>query len=432
MPIVRLSVSSRPSPVYCSFVVHSGLVYVVWEITLRCDLACGHCGSRAGKPRADELTTAEALDLVRQIAEMGAHEVTLIGGEAYLRDDWTIIARAIRDAGMKCTMTTGGRGLTPDRAKAAFEAGVQSVSVSIDGIGATHDMQRGVVGSFDAARTALGNLARAGLEVSVNSQINRLSYPELGNILDLIAEEGGHSWQIQFTVPMGRAADRPEWLMQPYDLLHVIPRIAELAAESERRRVRLWTGNNVGYFGPYETELRKWTYGENAHTSSCGAGMATLGIEADGAIKGCPSLATKDWTGGYIRHVSLRQIWDTTKELRYTRDRTVEDLWGFCRTCYYADVCRAGCTWTSHVFFGRAGNNPYCHHRALEYQNQGLRERLVQVKPAPGEPFDHAMFDIVVEPYVEEDVHRLPIEKTSRHKRLPLAETLPISERINE
>lgn len=401
----------------------SGLVYVVWEITLRCDLACGHCGSRAGKARSDELTTAEALDLVRQIAEMGAHEVTLIGGEAYLREDWTVICRAVRDAGMNCTMTTGGRGMTLDRAKAAFDAGIQSVSVSIDGIGSTHDIQRGVTGSFEAARTALHNLRRVGLDVSVNSQINRLSYPELGSILDLIVEERGHSWQIQFTVPMGRAADRPEWLMQPYELLHVIPRIAELAGEAEMRGVRLWTGNNVGYFGPHESELRKWTFGEDAHTTSCGAGIATMGIEADGAIKGCPSLTTKDWTGGHIRNMSLRQIWDNTKELRYTRDRTVADLWGFCRSCYYADICRAGCTWTSHVFFGRPGNNPYCHHRALEHKSQGLRERLVQVKPPPGQPFDHGVFEIVVEPYRDEGVAQVPNAKLNRSKRLPLVES---------
>jgi len=419
---VRISASPHGAHVYHEDVSPSGLVYVVWEITLRCDLACGHCGSRAGKPRADELTTAEALDLVRQIAEMGAHEVTLIGGEAYLREDWTVICRAIRDAGMNCTMTTGGRGMTLERAKAALDAGIQSVSVSIDGIGATHDIQRGVTGSFEAARTALHNLRQVGLDVSVNSQINRLSYPELGAILDLIAEERGHSWQIQFTVPMGRAADRPDWLMQPHELLHVIPRIAELAGEAEKRGVRLWTGNNVGYFGPHESELRKWTFGEDAHTTSCGAGIATMGIEADGAIKGCPSLTTKDWTGGHIRNLSLRQIWDTTKELRYTRDRTVADLWGFCRTCYYADICRAGCTWTSHVFFGRPGNNPYCHHRALEYKSRGLRERLVQVKPPPGEAFDHGIFEIVVEPYRDEGVAILPNAKVSRSKRLPLVE----------
>src|SRR6188474_861009 len=53
-------------------------VYAVWETTLRCDLACRHCGSRAGRSRPDELTTEEALDLVRQMAELGVKEVTII------------------------------------------------------------------------------------------------------------------------------------------------------------------------------------------------------------------------------------------------------------------------------------------------------------------------------------------------------------------
>src|SRR5581483_2591162 len=96
----RLSRGGRLETLRTICVTDTGLIYVVWELTLRCDLACDHCGSRAGKARPDELTTDEALDLVRQIAEMGAREVTIIGGEAYLRDDWHVIARAIVDAGM--------------------------------------------------------------------------------------------------------------------------------------------------------------------------------------------------------------------------------------------------------------------------------------------------------------------------------------------
>src|SRR5580704_1673390 len=92
-------------------------VYAVWEITLRCDLACRHCGSRAGRARPDELSTPEALDLVRQMAELGVKHVTLIGGEAYLRDDWLRIARAIRDHGMVPSMTTGARGMTREVAR---------------------------------------------------------------------------------------------------------------------------------------------------------------------------------------------------------------------------------------------------------------------------------------------------------------------------
>ena len=90
-------------------------IYVVWEITLKCDLGCKHCGSRAGHVRDHELSTERCLQTVDELAAMGVREVTLIGGEAYLRDDWDIIARAITDKGMAAGMTTGARNLTDER-----------------------------------------------------------------------------------------------------------------------------------------------------------------------------------------------------------------------------------------------------------------------------------------------------------------------------
>ena len=370
-------------------------IYAVWEITLQCDLACRHCGSRAGQPRHDELSTAECLDLVRQMAELGVQEVTLIGGEAYLRQDFLEIVREVKRLGMSATMTTGGRGIDAARAVAIFEAGIDSVSVSIDGAEATHDRLRGVTGSFRSALAALGHLRKAGARVSCNTQINRLTLPELPDLLEAIAAAGVHSWQIQLTVPMGRAADEPEVLLQPYDMLELFPLLSRLKSRCDELNVRLWPGNNIGYFGPYESELKGTM--PRGHMASCGAGRSTLGIEADGAIKGCPSLPTEAWTGGNIRDASLKDIWERSEPLRYTRDRTVESLWGYCRDCYYADVCRAGCTWTSFVFFGKAGNNPLCHHRALEMQREGRRERLVRVAQAPGAPFDFGHFEIVLE-----------------------------------
>ena len=52
-------------------------------------------------------------------------------------------------------------------------------------------------------------------------------------------------------------------------------------------------------------------------------------------------------------------------ELECMRDRTVDDLWGHCKTCYYASVCKAGCTWTTHTLLGRPGNSGGgpAHHR---------------------------------------------------------------------
>jgi len=379
-------------------------IIAVWELTLQCDLACRHCGSRAGRKRPDELSTEEALDLVRQMAELGTKEVTLIGGEAYLREDWVTIAKAVRAHGMELTMVTGGRGMTPERAAEAREAGVESASVSVDALEPMHDQLRGVKGSWRAALDAIRNLKAVGIPVSANTQIARPALRDIEPLIDLLIEAGMHSWQVSMTVPMGRAADEPELILEPFQVLEVMPLIARAKRKLMAHKIRLWPGNDIGYFGPYETLLRGTM--PRGHMASCGAGRLTLGIEADGSIKGCPSLPTKDYVGGNVRDHSLRDIWEQAGALRFTRDRTSDDLWGYCKECYYGDECRGGCSWTAHVVFGRIGNNPFCHHRALEYLGQGLRERLRQVTPAEGKPFDHGVFESYLEPWPEDELAR--------------------------
>ena len=102
---------------------------VVWELTLACDQECQHCGSRAGARRDQELDLQTCLALVDELHELGAGEVVLIGGEAYLRNDFILIARAIRARGMRCTMTTGALNLSAERIEAMAEAGINAVNV---------------------------------------------------------------------------------------------------------------------------------------------------------------------------------------------------------------------------------------------------------------------------------------------------------------
>ena len=376
--------------------------YAVWELTLQCNLGCVHCGSRAESARAAELSTEEALDLVWQLADAGIREVTLIGGEAYLRADWLTIVKAIRDAGMSCSLTTGGYGISHETASQMRRAGLQQVSVSIDGRQQTHDYLRGKAGSWSACFRTLGHLRQVGIPATCNTQINRLSAVELPLIYADIVAAGCRAWQLALTVPMGRAADRPELLLQPPELLDLFPLLNEIAIRAEREGVLLFPGNNIGYYGPYERRLRGG-HGGSAIWEGCQAGISTLGIEADGAIKGCPSLPTAAYTGGNIRQQSLRQILSAAPELNFNAGQGSEEsaghLWGFCETCEYAQLCRGGCSWTAHVFFGRRGNNPYCHHRALVNWRKGRRERLVLAERAPGVPFDHGRFTLLEEPF---------------------------------
>ncbi|ACK66689.1 Radical SAM domain protein [Rippkaea orientalis PCC 8801] len=375
--------------------------YAVWEITLKCNLACQHCGSRAGHNRTEELSTEEALNLVQQMAEVGIKEVTIIGGEAFLRPDWLEIAQAITKAGMICGMTTGGYGITLETAHRMKEAGIKVVSVSVDGLEETHDYQRGKQGSWQWAFKTMSNLKEAGIAFGCNTQINRLSAPEFPLLYERLRDAGIFAWQVQLTVPMGRAADNNHILLQPYELLDIYPMIAKVTQRAKQEGVRVQAGNNIGYYGPYERLFRggdAWSFWQG-----CSAGLSALGIEADGAIKGCPSLPTSAYTGGNIRDHSLRTIIEETEELRFNlgagTPQGTDHLWGFCKTCEFAELCRGGCSWTAHVFFDRRGNNPYCHHRALTQEKNGIRERVVLKHQAEGSPFDNGVFELIEEPF---------------------------------
>jgi Y-X(10)_GDL-associated radical SAM protein len=371
-------------------------VHVVWEITLACDLKCLHCGSRAGPRRRDELTTAECLKVVEHLARLGTREVSLIGGEAYLRRDWTDIVRAIRSHRMYCAIQTGGRNLTPKRLTAAVNAGLQGVGVSLDGLEAFHDKVRGVPGSFARALDTLHRAKAAGLNISVNTQIGAETMTQLPQLMEVILAAGARQWQIQLTVAMGNAVDNDHLLLQPYRLFDLMPLLAQLYMEAASRGLLMVVGNNIGYFGPYE-HLWRGFGDQQIHWTGCSAGHTVLALEADGTVKGCPSLATVGFAGGNVRNLSLEEIWAASPEIHFGRLRSIDDLWGFCRGCYYADVCRGGCTWTSHSLLGRPGNNPYCHHRVLELRKRGLRERIVKRQEAPRASFAVGEFELLTE-----------------------------------
>lgn len=334
------------------------------------------------------MSTEEALDVVEQLADVGIEEVTLIGGEAFLRRDWLDIASAITRRGMRCTVTTGGYKLTPQMAKGMREAGIEQSSISVDGMAHTHDVLRGRADSWQSCRRTAGYLRDAGVAVACNTQVNRRTAVDLPELYETLLEWGVVAWQLQLTVPMGRAADEAGLLLQPSELLVVFDVLRHIVRRARGDGMYVYTANNLGYHGPDEDLLRS----PDGHSSwqGCQAGVTTVGIEADGSLKGCPSLPTAPYTGGNVRHQPVADLLASAPQLRFNLLADSSDprdgLWGFCRSCEHASTCRGGCSWTAHTVFGRRGNNPYCHHRALTLHRGGKRERLVAVEPAPGVP----------------------------------------------
>src|SRR6185295_9000721 len=121
---------------------------------------------------------------------------------------------------------------------------------------------------------------------------------------------------------------------------------ARVCWRANREGVAVLPGSSVGYYSPYEHVYREYSYGLGQAWMGCQAGLAGIGIEADGKIKGDPSLPTDYYTGGNIRKKPLREIMQTPELTFNMNGGTPEGtahLWGFCKTCKFAELCRGGC-----------------------------------------------------------------------------------------
>lgn len=213
--------------------------YVVWELTLKCDQSCSHCGSRANLPRNNELTTKEAISLAKELVELKPKEVVLIGGEAYLHEGFYEIIKFLSYHQILVSMTTGGKSITPAIVEKSRIAGLKNVSISIDGLEPSHNLIRRNKGSFKAASNALEYFRSQGISIAANTNINRINKNELEELYQFLKISGIKSWQIQITTPLGRAADRPNLILQPWDLISLMPKISELKKERIKRESSL-------------------------------------------------------------------------------------------------------------------------------------------------------------------------------------------------
>ena len=120
----------------------------VWEITLACNMRCRHCGSHAGVPRPDELTTAEALRVLGELAAAGCRRLVLSGGEPTVRRDWPRLVEEGTRLGIQMKMISNGWSFDAETARVARAAGLRAVGFSLDGLEKTHEYVRRIPGSF--------------------------------------------------------------------------------------------------------------------------------------------------------------------------------------------------------------------------------------------------------------------------------------------
>jgi MoaA/NifB/PqqE/SkfB family radical SAM enzyme len=175
---------------------------IVYEATMRCNLHCEFCYVGDLLNIEGEWRQELPLDVLRRaFPEDAGLQVSLTGGEIFMRKDILGVMEVFKDKGYTCGyLTTNGTIITDERAEALAElagAGfLKHISISIDGPGALHDKARGVAGTFERTAAGLRRLQEAAsrkhapLRVSINTTVAHETLESLDRMVD-VAEELG-------------------------------------------------------------------------------------------------------------------------------------------------------------------------------------------------------------------------------------------------
>ena len=353
---------------------------IFWEVTKGCNLRCIHCRATATELSSPlDLPTAKALNLIEQVSQYAKPILVLSGGEPLFRADIFELARFATDRGLRVALATNGTLVTEEVARKIVDAGVRRVSISLDGANAaTHDVFRGIPGTFEAALKGFRNLQALGMSLQINMTIARHNAQQLPEVLELAKSIGADALHTFLLVPVGCGVDIAAEQMVPAEEYEQILnwfydrsqegeielkatcaphyfRVMRQRRAAERRASSASSPRpDTRAIGPTEITMPGSTgvalhphaakaaakghpEGLHATTKGCLAGTGVCFISHQGEVYPCGYLPV---LAGDLRHQPFAEIWENSAVFRQLRDP--ENLKGKCGRCEFRNICM-GC-----------------------------------------------------------------------------------------
>ena len=305
------------------------------ELTLRCNERCLHCGSRCGEhDRVPELSLEQYRQILDDVKrDFGAEqlELDITGGEPLLRRDFFDIMGYAHSLGFRWGMTSNATLIDDGVARRLRECGMKTISVSIDGLEATHDALRGMKGAYAGAMRGIQALIRQGgfQAVQVTTVVNHRNFGELSALFDIFRDMDIDSWRVINIEPIGRALDTPDLMLTDDEYRAMFDFIREKRMEG----YPLTYGCSHFLGTEYERQVRQWYF-------LCNAGIYTASIAANGDILACLDIERRpELTQGNILSDSLKDVWE--KKFKIFRS-DLSDLNEKCRACDCCEFCHGG------------------------------------------------------------------------------------------
>ena len=324
-----------------------------WECTLRCNMACRHCGSDCLKESAVPDMPFE--DFAPVLDEVAAHcdpslvMIDTVGGEPLVRPDLMDCGRAIRERGFMWGFVTNGLLLDRSVARELAQAGINSLALDVDGMREEHNWLRNSTKSFDAAMRAIEAVQTIpDLTWDVITCVNGRNLHWLDEVKNLLIEAGVPRWRCFTIDPMGRAANDKSLLLTDEQFRDLLNFIVKTRIEG---KIDLSYACD-GFMGAYEGLIRDYFF-------YCQAGLSVARVRANGDISGCLSIRS-DYSQGNIYRDSFWDVWEN----RFEKFRNREWMRrGACQDCEMFRYCQGD---GMHLRDGNGDMMMTCHYNQLK------------------------------------------------------------------
>ena len=301
---------------------------VFWNLTDRCNLRCTHCYSSSGPGRTTEgeLTTAEALGVIDDLADMGVPLILFSGGEPLLREDIWELARHAGKRGLKMALSTNGTLITPDIARRIRDSGIEYAGISLDGARAeTHDRFRNSPGAFEQTIRAFSACREAGLRCGVRVTLTKENCRELEALVDLALSLGASRFCLYWLVPAGRGSDSYRRLQLDRDeVTKALGLLYRKAKETDPAAMEFLTVDAPQDCIHLLASMEKDGSEDLAEArgllaslqGGCSAGTRVANIDAQGNVYPCQFARSGEFLVGNIRDQPFSRIWTDTGKSR--------------------------------------------------------------------------------------------------------------------
>ena len=276
-----------------------------FELTLKCNSACFHCGSRCTPQSPDGLPVGEYLRVLDEVRARYGNEMTqvcLTGGEPLLYGGFFELAQEIWG------MTSNGTLISREVARRLHETGMGTISISVDGLPETHDRLRGMPGGFERTMAGVRNLIEEGgfHSIQITTVVNHQNIGELDALFEYFGDVDIDSWRVIGLEPIGRALEHPDLLLTPEDQRRLFAFIRDKRV-ADFPVTYGWCSHYLGL--EWEREVRDWYF-------LCNAGVYVAGILSNGDIGACLDIERRPETiQGNIGTDSFVDVWENRFEL---------------------------------------------------------------------------------------------------------------------